>query len=137
MKHRTFHKVLLVTKRRHGLTPEAFRDYYETVHAPYCAQFMKDSCRYVRRYVHDPLSLSGTDRELPFDCITEIWFEDREARDRVAVSASQHDMSRLQEGAEDERTRQKAHLFDPAAFHVITVEECDSLEDQFTQARRD
>ena len=49
----TSYKILLFMKRRPGMTVEAFRDYYESSHAPLCEKYSAGMKRYIRRYL-DP-----------------------------------------------------------------------------------
>jgi len=127
----TVYKVLLFMKRNTALSVEEFRHYYETVHAPFCAQSMTTACRYVRRYT-DLVGAPHADvGEFEFDCITEIWFEDRETRDSVARNSASHDLGASNAPSELERTRQKQHLFDLSMLRVVTVDECDSTGPEF------
>lgn len=70
-------KILMFLKRREGMSFEAFRDYYENHHMPLCLKYVSGPTRYMRRFL-DPLPDvdTGEVRELPFDVITELWFED-------------------------------------------------------------
>ena len=74
------YKVLLFLKRRPGMSVEAFRDYYENHHRLLGEKYSVGVRRYVRRYL-DPV---GGEGELPFDVVTEIWFDDPAVRDKVA-----------------------------------------------------
>ncbi len=75
------HKILLFMKRRPGMSMEAFRDYYENHHVPLA---MANSggrapgiVRYMRRYLTPlPHAESGTNEELPYDVVSELWFDD-------------------------------------------------------------
>ena len=75
------YKILLFMKRKPGMSIAAFRDYYENKHVLLA---MANSggqgggiVRYVRRYL-DPLphAESGTNEELPYDVVSELWFDD-------------------------------------------------------------
>ena len=71
------HKILLFMKRKPGMTMEAFRDYYENHHVPLALGHGGGLDRYVRRYLTPlPQAESGTCEELPYDVVTELWFED-------------------------------------------------------------
>ena len=67
-------KQIELIKRKPGTTPEEFRRHYEEVFAPF---FVKSS-PYVKRYARNYFvrSIAG---EPPFDCITELWFDNMEA----------------------------------------------------------
>jgi hypothetical protein len=71
------HKILLFMKRKPGMSVEAFREYYETRHAPLCAQYSTNLQRYIRRFI-DPLPHpeTGPNAEMAFDVITELWCKD-------------------------------------------------------------
>ena len=73
------HKILIFLKRRPGLSLEEFRDYYESRHVPLCMKYMAGARRYLRRYVQTQADAAGNPRELDFDVITELWFNDRAA----------------------------------------------------------
>ena len=63
-------------KRKPGISVEDFRDYYENNHIPLCLPYMQGIARYVRRYLDpQPHAESGTNEELPYDVITEMWFD--------------------------------------------------------------
>jgi uncharacterized protein (TIGR02118 family) len=71
------HKLLIVMKRKPGMSVADFRDYYENRHVPLCMPLMGAAAkRYVRRYLEP--SAAG---EPPFDVITELWFDSQAAVD--------------------------------------------------------
>src|SRR5271167_2220033 len=71
------YKILLFMKRRPGMTPEAFRAYYEDRHAPLCLKYTSGVSRYIRRFLTPHANPeSGATEELQFDVITELWFHD-------------------------------------------------------------
>lgn len=79
MADKTYWKILLLMKRKPGTTMAEFEDYYENRHVPLCAPYMQGIARYVRRYLTpQPHAESGTCDELPYDVITEMWFDDEE-----------------------------------------------------------
>jgi hypothetical protein len=114
------YKILLFLKRRPGMTPEAFRDYYENHHAPLCEKYASGVSRYLRRYL-TPLAnpASGIAEELPFDVITELWFEN-EAVFRGTVRYLTTSLMPA-EVIEDEQ-----RLFDRTRTRMATVIECES-----------
>lgn len=74
---KTVYKILLLMKRRPGMTMEAFQEYYENHHAPLATKYSANVLRYIRRYLTShPNPETGETGELPYDVITEIWFED-------------------------------------------------------------
>lgn len=73
-------KVIGLIKRKPGLSREEFFKHYDEVHAPMALKYFPQFVRYERNYIMgiaDPPSRSGEEPE--FDCITEIWYKDREA----------------------------------------------------------
>lgn len=68
---------MLLIKAREGMSREAFKDYYETVHVPLALHLFPMIKKYKRNYVKDlkdvkhPESLS----KMEFDVVTEIYFE--------------------------------------------------------------
>ena len=63
MKNEVF-KILIFLKRRPGLSVEAFREHYETVHVKLAEKYAMGVSRYIRKYV-DPMPGSPPDQELP------------------------------------------------------------------------
>lgn len=112
----TTYKILLFMKRRPDLSVAAFRDYYEQHHAPLCARSISGVSRYVRRYV-DPLPHPETGPgELPFDVVTELWFDD-EAIYRATLG---HLTTTIMPA---EIIQDEQHLFDRGSFRIATVVE--------------
>ena len=67
-------------KRKPGMSVEEFRDYYENRHVPLCLKYVQGVSRYIRRYLDpQPHAESGTNEKLPYDVITELWFDDEQA----------------------------------------------------------
>lgn len=77
MAEKTYWKILLLMKRKPGTTMAEFEDYYENKHVPLCAPYMSGTARYFRRFLTpQPHAESGTCEELPYDVISEMWFDD-------------------------------------------------------------
>ena len=114
------YKILLFMKRRPGMTFEAFQDYYENHHAPLCAKYASGISRYVRRYLTPhPNPETGAHEELPFDVITELWFEDEKIFRGTVEYLSTSIMP-------DEVVEDEKRLFDRAKLRMATVVECES-----------
>ena len=114
------YKILLFMKRRPGMTFEAFQDYYENHHAPLCERYTSGVSRYLRRFLTPHRNPeTGATEELPFDVITELWFEDeaifRSTVDYLAGSIMPDEI------VEDEKK-----LFDRAKTRMATLTECES-----------
>jgi EthD domain len=74
-------KLLILIKRRPGMSVQEFRDYYENKHSKLGDDIgvKVGVVHYMRRYL-EPLN-GG---ELEYDVLTEVWFEDPAKLDRVA-----------------------------------------------------
>ena len=90
------YKFLLFLKRKPGMTPEEFEDYYENVHSKLGKQIVPDvgAFKYVRRYIK-PLagSLDERAQDLEYDEITEVWFRDYAKFKAVAERVSRGELA--------------------------------------------
>jgi uncharacterized protein (TIGR02118 family) len=109
------YKILYFMKRRPGISVAAFQDYYENHHAPLCAKYASGMKRYERRYLTaHPNPETGATDELPFDVITELWFDDEAIfRSTVAYLSTSIMPDAI---VEDEK-----QLFDRAKTRMATV----------------
>lgn len=73
------HKLVILLKRRAGLSPAQFQADYEGRHAPLCMRYMVGVSHYERRYIGPAPGMP----DLPFDVITEVWIRDRAAFDMI------------------------------------------------------
>ncbi len=114
------YKILLLMKRRRGISVAEFRDYYENKHVPLCLQWRGSMKRYIRRYL-DPQDHpeTGPGGELPYDVITEMWFDDKEAYKATLAYLSATIMP-------DAIIADEKQLFDRSSFKIATVVECES-----------
>ena len=113
-------KILLLMKRKPGMSMEAFRDYYENHHVPLALKYPAANTRYIRRYlVPQPHAESGTNEELPYDVITELWFDDEEIYKGTVEYLANNVMS-------DEIVNDELNLFDRPTMRIATVEECET-----------
>jgi len=67
-------KVMILIKRKAGISREEFIDHYENVHVPLGLKYFPMIKGYMRNYVVNPPGVAEPD----FDCITEEWFENME-----------------------------------------------------------
>ncbi len=113
----TVYKILLFMKRKPGLSMEAFQDYYETRHAPLCEKYASGVKRYVRRYLSPQRNgETGALDELPFDVITELWFDNEAVFEGTVAYLSTHKMP-------DEVVEDEMKLFDRSRMRIATVVE--------------
>lgn len=87
-------KMIVLFRRKPGLTPEQFRDYYENQHAPLALKLFPYMQRYRRNYIrHDLAHKRATGEPLnsaaDFDAIVEITFASKKDYDRMM-----HDMAK-------------------------------------------
>lgn len=111
------HKILLFMKRKPGMSVEAFREYYETQHAPLCAKYSTNLQRYIRRYV-EPQNHpeTGPGGEMAFDVITELWCKDEESFNNLRTYLTGSIMP-------DFIVADEQNLFDRSSFKIATVVE--------------
>jgi uncharacterized protein (TIGR02118 family) len=114
------YKILLFMKRRPGMSIEAFQDYYENHHAPLCVKYASGMKRYERRFLTaHPNPETGATEELPYDVITELWFDDEAVFRNTVTYLSTSIMPEAV--VEDEK-----RLFDRSKTRMATVVECAS-----------
>jgi hypothetical protein len=114
------YKVLIMLKRRPGMSVAEFRDYYENHHRPLAGKYaVPGMCRYVRRYL-DPLPHLDTKEvtEPEFDVITELWFDRKDAFDGIVWMVSEGQLPA--DVLEDEHK-----VFDRARTRYVLVTECE------------
>lgn len=120
MGEKTFYKILLPMKRKPGMSVEEFRDYYETRHAPMAERYSASVSRYIRRYLEPhPHPENGPAGELPYDVITELWFEDEAVFKGTLAYLTTSAMP-------DEVIADEGNLFDRSSFRIVTVVERES-----------
>jgi uncharacterized protein (TIGR02118 family) len=117
----TTFKILLLMKRRPGMSVEAFRDYYENRHVPLALKYDGGAMtRYVRRYLEpQPNAELGMNAELPYDVVSELWFEDE-----AAFRATLHYMTTSV--MPDDVVADEMNLFDRPTMRIATVIECET-----------
>lgn len=113
-------KILLFMKRRPDLSVEAFREYYETRHAPLAGKYSRGLSRYVRRYIDpQPHPETGEWSDGP-DVITELWFEDEKIYRGTLAYLTTSLMP-------DEIIADEKNLFDRSSFRIATVVERETV----------
>jgi len=121
MAEKTYWKILLLMKRKPGISMEEFRNYYENNHVPLCAPYMSGISRYVRRYLTPQQHAeSGTCEELPYDVVTEMWFDNEEAYKGTLGYITTTVMP-------DNVVQDELNFFHRPTMRIATVVECDSV----------
>jgi len=115
----TIYKILLFMRKRADISTEAFREYYETKHAPLAEKYSSALTKYVRRYV-EPQNHpeTGTFPDY-YDVITELWFDDEALYKGTLGYITSTIMP-------DEIIEDEKNLFDRSSFRIATVVECES-----------
>ena len=123
-------KVMLLMKRRPGLSLAEFIERYETVHVPLAEKHARGLLRYERHYLHpSPTDLYGTEVGEPeYDVLTELWYEDMAAFQKTYSGMTRHP-ERIADIVADEEK-----LFDRSRSRVAFVE--DRLSDLGARAPR-
>ncbi|HTO68598.1 MAG TPA: EthD domain-containing protein [Myxococcota bacterium] len=101
-------KMIFGAKRRPGMSREDFGRYWTTVHAEK-AKRVPGIVRYVINLAPD---LAGTEPDLPYDGIAEVWFENEED---MRASARSPEVAAV---LDDEK-----NLFDLATRFTVVVKE--------------
>ena len=119
-------KMVVLFRRKQGLTPDQFRDHYEQRHAPLALKLFPYFKDYTRNYIrhdlkHQRAGGEPIDSNLDFDAIVEITF------------ASNDDYERMRREMADPAIREQVvadeqRFLDRSATVVFLVDEERSLE---------
>lgn len=123
MTAKTVYKILLLMKRKPGMSMEAFRDYYENHHVPLAMRHGGGVplYKYVRRYVTpQPHGEFGDLGELAYDVITELWFDNEAVFEGTLKYLSSTVMP-------DAVVEDEKNLFDRPSMRIATVVECEGV----------
>lgn len=118
-------KQICFFRKRPDMTMDEFMDYYENQHSQLAKKMgakpaIPGAVRYVRRYlVPEKNPITGEVHDPGFDCLMEIWWNNREDFERSQAIISSPD--RIQMTMDDE-----AKLFASHANPVVTCIEYDS-----------
>jgi hypothetical protein len=112
-------KVLLLLKRRPGLSLAEFIERYETVHVPLAEKHATTMRHYERRYLHPGSHVLFGDvvAEPEYDVITELWYDD------VAAFTDQQDDLRRRPEQVAAIIEDEEKLFDRAKSRLVFVED--------------
>jgi len=64
-------KTIALINRKEGISREEFARHYEEVHAPLALKYLKSIRHYARNHIVSAL----VEAKLPFDCVSQFWFE--------------------------------------------------------------
>ncbi|MDT3445374.1 MULTISPECIES: EthD domain-containing protein [unclassified Pseudofrankia] len=85
-------KVIMLLKRKPGLSLAEFIEHYESVHVPLVEKLATRAKHYERHFLHPAgnVVLGGEPVEPEYDVITEIWYDDMAAFTDEQRDARQH-----------------------------------------------
>jgi len=114
-------KMIVLLKRRPGMTMTEFIDYYETHHRLIGEKYLRGhAIRYVRRYLAPlPDPVSGVLQEPDHDVVMETWYPDQAACDAAMAAISEP-------AAAAEIAADELKLFDRPKLRAFTVREFES-----------
>ena len=109
--------VMVLIRRKPGMSREDFIAYYENSHAPLGASKVPNMKRYVRHFL-SPYGngVYGADAEPPYDVATEIWFDDEADFERGMACLTDPETARII-GEDEER------LFDKSSIRFLVMED--------------
>jgi hypothetical protein len=114
-------KVMILLKRKRGLSMSEFIDMYENGHAALGVKHQTKMNRYIRHYLHPAGGpLDGQVVEPEYDVATEMWFNDQKTFEEGM--ALLQDPGVLAELAADEET-----LFDRGKTRLVIMEDRESV----------
>jgi hypothetical protein len=96
-------KVIAAIKRRHDLTHDQFREYYENEHMPLVLRYVSEFIvKYERSYIKtamtpsvDPSNAFLDDWSGQYDCFMEVTLRDRDAHERMLAKTGTPEVSSL------------------------------------------
>ncbi len=110
-------KVMILIKRKPGMSTEDFIAYYENHHAPLGSSKVPNMKRYVRHFLRPyGNDVYGADAEPPYDVATELWFDDAADFERGMAYLTDPDTARII-GEDEEK------LFDKSSIRFFVVED--------------
>jgi len=111
-------KVMLMMKRKPGLSLEEFIDHYERVHVPLALSNARNLVHYERHYLHPGRFVPFGDEvvEPDYDVVTELWYQDE------AVFESQQELLRRHPEVLDDIVADEEQLFDRSKSRFAIVE---------------
>ena len=110
-------KVMILIKRKPGMSKKDFIAYYENNHAPLGSSKVHNMKRYVRHFIRPyGNEVYGKDAEPPYDVLTELWFDDEADFERGMALLTEPETARII--GEDEE-----NLFDKSTIRFMVMED--------------
>ena len=113
-------KVIMLMKRRPGMTVSEFRDYYENNHRVIGEKYLNGfAVKYIRRFINPLIDRSGNLTDPEYDVLMEVWYPDEETFKACGEKLSEPEIAK--EIKEDEEK-----IFDTRFMRSYTVDEFES-----------
>ena len=113
-------KVIMLMKRRPGMTIPEFREYYENNHRVIGEKYLNGYAKkYIRRFTNPLIDRSGNLTDPEYDVIMEVWYPDEATLKACGEKLSQTEIAK--EIHEDEEK-----IFDTRYMRSYTVDEYES-----------
>lgn len=110
-------KTIALLKRKPGLSRADFIDYYENHHSVLIRKLQPKIREYRRNFIDfNDGFISTVDRELDFDVITEMWYDDRAAYEESMEVWKDQALSEL-------RVNDEMKFLDMSKIHFFIVDE--------------
>jgi predicted ATPase len=110
-------KIVILLKRKPGMSREDFIRHYETVHSVLAVKLVPGVIDYRRNFLDPSKGVFGVSHEHPgFDCITEMVWPDKAAYERAFAEFSKQEVI-------DAITQDEAKLFDRSTIRSYFVDE--------------
>lgn len=120
-------KVMVMIKRKPGMSMEDFIAYYENQHAPLGASKVPNLKRYVRHFIRPyGNDVYSADNESSYDVLTEIWFDDKADFERGMAYLTEPETAAII-GADEE------NLFDKSSIRFMLMEDHETDLDAVSQ----
>ena len=113
-------KLIILAKRKPGMSMDQFRDYYEKRHAVLVRTMTPTMRRYRRNYLTPLDSALAAGDAASYDCVTEAWF-DSEAAFQSSLQSLVADTQKTTALAKDEE-----NLFDRSMIRIFTAVEVET-----------
>lgn len=110
-------KLVMPLSRRPGMSVEAFREYYESIHRKIGEKYLAGyATKYTRRYTQPMPTRPGQITTPDVDVFLEIWYPDQETFEACSAHLAQPEIRA-------EILADEARLFDTRRMHAYLVEE--------------
>ena len=114
-------EVMILIRRKPGMSMEEFVRYYETAHAPLGASKVPNMKRYVRHFLRPyGNAVYGTDPASQEDFVTELWFDDEADFQSGVAYPTAPETARIIGEDEDK-------LFDKSSIRFYVVQESEPI----------